>query len=298
MTLVREPVVHELRATGAGIVLAAPDSGSSDAEDGRTSAGFTDEDGLLGRRSTADLPIDIEARAAARRIAARLSLPRPPLRPAARRGAGRLASLPFRDGADDIDLDRTLAVLTENPWPRSEDVVVRDRFRDDRTVILAVDVSGSMRGERIRTAAAAVGALTGELGAGSVGVLAFWSDAAWIAPIRTVLDAGAIVDRLLAVPARGLTNVGFPLELARRALQRSAAGRPARTILLSDCMHNAGDDPRAIAAGHPRLDVLLDVSGEHDAALGRDLARAGRGRLFRIAHHRDVAPALGHAFLP
>jgi hypothetical protein len=67
-------------------------------------------------------------------------------------------------------------------------------------------------------------------------------------------------------------------------------------VLLSDCVHNAGADPRPLAARLPRLDVLLDVGGEHDLELARDLARRGRGRLARIRHHHDVAPALGKAF--
>lgn len=63
-------------------------------------------------------------------------------------------------------------------------------------------------------------------------------------------------------------------------------------MLLSDCVHNAGPDPRAAVARLARLDVLLDVSGEQDL----QLARAGRGRLARVRTYRDVAPALSRMF--
>jgi hypothetical protein len=63
-------------------------------------------------------------------------------------------------------------------------------------------------------------------------------------------------------------------------------------ILLSDCVHNAGPDPRIAAARLPRLDVLFDVSGEQDGDLARDLAGRGRGLVLPIRHHGDVAPAL------
>jgi hypothetical protein len=46
----------------------------------------------------------------------------------------------------------------------------------------------------------------------------------------------------------------------------------------------------------PRVDVLLDVSGEHDLELGRDLARTGHGQIFPVRSHRDIAPALTRAF--
>ena len=104
-----------------------------------------------------------------------------------------------------------------------------------------------------------------------------------------------LVEDLLRIPARGLTNVAFPLRLARRDLAAVPA-RDARVLLLSDCVHNAGEDPRPLAAALPRLDVLLDTTGEHDTDLGRDLAQLGRGRLRTVRTHRDVAPALGEIF--
>ena len=81
----------------------------------------------------------------------------------ARRGAGELASLRYRGGSDDIDLDRTVEQLGEHPVPEEDDIIVRERARTRRSVALLVDVSGSMRGERVRTAAATVGALAAEL---------------------------------------------------------------------------------------------------------------------------------------
>ena len=46
----------------------------------------------------------------------------------------------------------------------------------------------------------------------------------------------------------------------------------------------------------PRLDVLLDASGEHDVELGRDLARIGRGTLHVVRDYRGVAPAISSVF--
>jgi hypothetical protein len=61
-------------------------------------------------------------------------------------------------------------------------------------------------------------------------------------------------------------------------------------------VHNAGPDPRPIAAKLPRLDVLLDASGEKDIDLGRQLAARGRGVCRIIRTHRDVAPAISLMF--
>ncbi len=262
---------------------------------GGSAPGTTDEPAGLVTPPGDGPESDPAVRARARQIAARLAVPRPRHDVLSRRGAGDLASVPYRGGGDDIDLDRTIEVLAERPVPEDEDIVVRERVRTRRSVVLAVDVSGSMRGERVRTAAATVAALAAELARDDLAVLAFWSDAAFLLHLGQSIAPLTLLDQLLAIPAKGLTNVAFPLQQAARELSRVPA-RDARVVLLSDCVHNAGPDPRPFAARLTRLDVLLDVSGEQDVQLARELAHAGRGRLARIRTYRDVAPALGRTF--
>lgn len=161
-------------------------------------------------------------------------------------------------------------------------------------MVLLVDVSGSMSGERLRTAAATVGALTTELGGDDLAVIAFWSDAAMLLRFGEQATLDSLVDELLAIRASGLTNISFPLEIAAAELRRTG-DRRRQVLLLSDCVHNAGPDPRQVAMGLPRLDILFDVSGEKDADLARDLARLGRGLALPVHGPSDVAPALARA---
>jgi Mg-chelatase subunit ChlD len=288
--------VFDVSPGSAGLVMpASGDRGAAPAAPGGTAAAQTDEAGTVVPVPDDAPAVDPAVRARARQIAARLAVPRARRDVTSRRGVGELLSVPYRAGSDDIDLDRTIEVLAERPVPDDEDIIVRERVRTRRSVVLLVDVSGSMRGERIRTAAATVGALAGELHRDALAAIAFWSDAALLLSLGDPVVPDRVLDALLRLPARGLTNVGFPLELAARQLARVPA-RDARVLLLSDCVHNAGPDPRPIAARLPRLDVLLDVSGEHDLPLGRELAARGRGRCRVIRTHRDVAPALRAVF--
>ena len=294
--LTEEPTLH-LPAGSGGPVLPSGASRSRRPATARRGSGapaFTDEPGAV-VATPQDGRIDPLVRDRARQIAARLALRRPRRDASTSRGAGDLASVPYAGGSDDVDLDRTLEILTERPLPEDEDIIVRERMRTRRSVVLAVDVSGSMRGERIRTAAAAVGALAGELSRDHLAVLAFWSDAAKLLDLGATVQPLQVLDDLLRIPAQGLTNVAFPLQVAARELARVPV-RDARVLLLSDCVHNAGPDPRIVAGRLPRLDVLLDTTGEHDLELGRELARRGRGRMHRVQTFRDVAPALSTIF--
>jgi Mg-chelatase subunit ChlD len=256
---------------------------------------MTAEQGTLLDAPPQDGAADAETLRRARQIAARLAVPRPRRDTSARRGVGELASVRYRGGSDDIDLDRTIDQLVEHPVPEEDDIIVRERVRTRRSVVLLVDVSGSMRGERVRTAAAAVGALAAELSRDDLAVVAFWSDAAVLSHLGQQVRPQRLLDTMLRIPAKGLTNIAFPLNVAARELARVPA-RDARVLLLSDCVHNAGPDPRPLAARLPRLDVLLDTSGEQDQELARELARLGRGRLAAIRTYPEVAPALSAIF--
>lgn len=236
---------------------------------------------------------DPEVAAMAQRIGRRLEIRRRPRADRTERGAGKLASVPYRYRSDDIDLDRTIEVLTERPVPEDTDIVVRERMRSRRAVVLVADVSGSMRGEKVRIAAATVAALSADLAGNGdqLALVAFWSDAALVKPLGKAVPTSKLLDQLLRIPARGLTNVQFALQVAHAELNRSSARRRT-AVLLSDAVHNAGPDPRLIARKFPELHVLLETDGEHDTPLATDIARLGHGRLAPVATHRDVAPAL------
>jgi Mg-chelatase subunit ChlD len=298
--LTEQPTLYEPSRGGGGLALSSGDrrrTRTATTRAGGTASGTTDEPADL--ITLADLPTESGAdqltRARARQIARRLSVPRPPRDQRSRRGVGELASLSWSGGSDELDLERTLEAIVGIPYPEGTDLVVRERVRQRRSVVLVVDVSGSMKGERVRTAAATVGALAGELARDSLAVVAFWSDAAVLVRMGEQVAPLAILDLLLRVPTQGLTNVSFALETAAHQLA-GVPSRDARVLLLSDCVHNAGPDPRLTAARLPRLDVLVDTSGEQDVDLGRDLARFGRGRVRLVRDHRDVAAALSAAF--
>jgi Mg-chelatase subunit ChlD len=295
--LTEEPALLDAsRGGAAGSVLEAGgrDRSGGQKQGGSGRAAVTDEQGALAGANE-DIALDPETLRRAHEIAARLALTRPRRDLLARRGAGALATVPYRGGADDIDLDQTLERLAAKPAPEPEDILVRERVRTRRSVVLLVDISGSMRGERARTAAATVGALASELSADDLAVVAFWSDAAVLAHLGQHVPPQRIVESMMRMPARGLTNLAFPLQVARQELARVPA-RDTRALLLSDCVHNAGPDPRPLAARLPRLEVMLDTTGEQDPELARDLARLGRGRLRNIRTYRDVAPALSEIF--
>jgi Mg-chelatase subunit ChlD len=223
-------------------------------------------------------------------LAARVSLTAPRVRDR-HSGSTRTGNARFDGSAGELDLDRTLDLLAERRPFSPDELYVRRPLRHRRSVALLVDVSGSMDGVKARIAAAAVGALAGELRDDELTVIAFWKDVAILRARTTHVDPVALIDELLRIEPRGLTNVCGAIELAARELARSSLERRC-IVLLSDCVHNAGPDPRNAARVAPPTHVLLERTGEHDAWLGERIARAGGGRFRSVHSLHDVAPAL------
>jgi len=237
--------------------------GHARARSGGTAEGFTDEVAEL-LPVEASGALDASVRALARQIASRLMIPRPRKDARSQRGAGTLASVPYRRGSDEIDLDKTIEMLAERPVPDDEDIIVRERVRTRRALVLVVDASGSMKGERIRTAAAVVGALAGELARegsydrggradalplhrpGGIDDQHEGTPRAYALPHDDVLVVGhgtfgEHLDRLVEVDLVGASTVGDAREGSRAALGSSILSRPgnheARRDLPSERPH-------------------------------------------------------------
>jgi MoxR-like ATPase len=279
-------------ANGEGLASGTPHDASGKPRDRRPSAGgTTSDDGGLDDPE-GEPAADAAVRAAAGAIAARLALVRPaPMRPR-RSAAGEAVLLPY-DGSDDsIELDATVERLISEPEAADGAVMVQQRRRQRRALVLAVDVSGSMRDERLRTVAATVGALGAEFARDELALFAFWSDAAALLRLGEHARPDRLIDEIMGLRAAGLTNISFPLELAGEELRSASSDCEPRVLLLSDCVHNAGPDPRGAANRLPRLDVLFDDSAESDPEMARDLARIGRGAAVAVRDHHGVASAL------
>jgi Mg-chelatase subunit ChlD len=282
-----------LNSNGHGPVPAADHDRAGGAARRPGSTSYTDESGQLDDEEGEQPGPNLAVLQRAGEIAAMLAVRPPEPRRRPPRGSGEILGLPYSGAGGELDLDRTMELLAERRPLDSEEIIVRERRRTRREVVLAVDVSGSMSGDRLLTAAATVGALSSTLAVGELSVIAFWSDASLLLSLGDHVPSERLIDAMLTLEAAGLTNVAFPLEVAREQLGGGSTAAERRVLLLSDCVHNAGPDPRELAAGLPRLDLLFDVEGERDSALAADLARLGRGLVRPIRGHRDVAPALG-----
>lgn len=208
-------------------------------------------------------------------------------------GKGKLRPVRYRFNSDDLDLDRTIEEIAGKPYPEYDDFWVLERVRARRTYALLLDVSGSMRGTKLMNAALAAASLARNIRDDAYAVALFWRDAAVLKGATQEKPLARLVDEILSVRARGLTNLRLGLEVGLRELERTATQEKIG-IIFTDGMHNLGDDPLPLAAKCPRLHVIGTSLEDSRVRACQELAARARGRCVFIERMEDIPAAVSY----
>jgi len=166
--------------------------------------------------------------------------------------------------------------------------------RKDTDLVVILDKSGSMRGDKIRFARAAVRELVGQLGPSDRFALVTYSDNAHTAielepASRTAKDGW--LSTVEAIGADGYTNMSGGMDRAFDLIEKQRLpGRAARAVLISDGLPNLGDpSPEGLvrrAARAPKGDYVMTAVGvgaDFNEFLMTRLADAGTGNYHYLA---------------
>jgi uncharacterized membrane protein/uncharacterized protein YegL len=161
-------------------------------------------------------------------------------------------------------------------------------------LILVIDKSGSMMGDKIRLAQEAA-ARTAELlrDQDTIGVLAFDSSPWWVVAPQKLEDRRKVIDNIMSIPADGGTDVYAAVEEAyRRMLDIDAQRR--HIILLTDGQSSSPKNYDALAAEMVRNNITLSsvaIGRDADQALLRRLAERAGGRYY-YTDDQSTVPAI------
>jgi len=173
-------------------------------------------------------------------------------------------------------------------------------------VVVVLDRSGSMEGEKLARAKAATRALLRELGSGDLFELVAYANQAVVVipPTQVTRESLASLDaRIEAVPVDGGTNIAAGLELGMQGVStRTKDGGAARLILISDGMANQGDTSLEGLTGRAReiarsgVVSSIGVGSDFDEHVMAAIADAGTGNFYYLDEQRDLAQIFAHEF--
>jgi Ca-activated chloride channel family protein len=210
-------------------------------------------------------------------------------------------------------LDRTAVLRGEDGLVRMELVIAAgevantESVRRPTDVVIILDRSGSMTGDKIEHARAAVRELMGQLGAQDrFALIAYSDDAVVSVPLSFVGDHAreAWADTVAGILPNGSTNMSSGLDLAIDLIERArAGGRVPHVILISDGLANQGDASfeglarraRRAARGEYMLSTV-GVGSDFNEYLMTALADAGTGNYYCLQHSADLGSVFAREF--
>ena len=174
-------------------------------------------------------------------------------------------------------------------------------------LIVILDRSGSMQGEKMAYARAAVGELITRLNPQDRFALVSYSSAAHLSiPLAPAAPSARNIWRreVARIQPNGGTNMSAGIDVAMRAIETSrTAGRAARIILISDGLANEGDASleglKARAARVTRWEHVLSTVGvgeDFNEFLMSSLADAGTGNYYYVNDTTQLASAFSQEF--
>lgn len=203
-------------------------------------------------------------------------------------------------------LDRTAVLRGGDGLVRMElvigapDASPRGRARVPTDLVVVLDRSGSMGGQKIEHARAAVAELIGQLGPQDRLALVTYADGAVLtiplAPADPALREGWLATVREIAPGGG-TNMSSGLDLALAAIERARTpARVPRVVLVSDGLANQGDATpeglvrRAAAAARGGYALTtVGVGADFNEYLMTALADAGTGNYHYLRGSEDLA---------
>jgi Ca-activated chloride channel family protein len=158
-------------------------------------------------------------------------------------------------------------------------------------MILVIDRSGSMDGEKLRwTKRAALGTLEELPQDGQLGVLAFDAEFHWIVPLSTVRNKAQIAEQINALGAGGGTRFYPALEAAYYKLGEVNAA-VKHIVLLTDGLSTDGVDFKPLARKMAEAGITVTtvaMSKEADGPLLKSIAQIAGGRFHSTEKPTDV----------
>ena len=168
-------------------------------------------------------------------------------------------------------------------------LLVEEKKEKRAEVIVCLDTSLSMTGEKFALLGVSVGVLALQLR--DISIINFNSTARLVKSLRENKTPEHILRRFLDSPVKGLTNMESALQLAIKEHGKGKLNRRA-VILISDGRHTAGASPEYLLPQLPKLHLLQVGRPWSQGRFFKRMSRLGGGKFIAISRFEQLPKAL------
>ena len=206
-----------------------------------------------------------------------------------------LSEVPAHALQPELDLEETIenSPLIGHPdhTPTFNDLWMKYKTIRPQSIVLAVDTSLSMTGEKLALTAVALAVVLLQFPEEKIGIVAFENEAQILKRTEERISLTQLIERFLDVPAQGYTHLESGMRMALKLTEGGGmeiSGKPVSTVLLTDGKYTAGKDPAYLAPRFPHLVVLKMGDERASLDLCLELARKGHGSLREVGDVSDL----------
>jgi len=198
----------------------------------------------------------------------------------------------YRVGDDaDVDVEATLEAILERGSATPYDLVVEKREPRELSVVMMLDASLSMTGDKLAIATAAIAVLAYRLKTVDYALITFNDRPAVLKRVDQVKHLDDLIADLLGARAGGYTNIDGALRKGREELGISNTKNRVG-ILITDGNYTVGPDPGDAASAYRRLFVLMTESHDCQPGVCAGIAKAGGGHMYEVSSFDEIPKVL------
>ena len=199
----------------------------------------------------------------------------------------------FRLGLEEIELEETLENVLGKQEFSAQDIVMVDKKTKKRAVVLMLDVSNSMRYEKLLIALVTVGVFIHKLKDENYSIITFGKTSETIKSIEQEILINNLLEQMLEIKTGGSTNLRRGLETGLEELSKNVAHEKV-AILVTDGWVTEGHDPLEVAPKFSKLHVIQVPfgMGGGDTEMCLELAKKGHGKHIYVEAFEDLPCAV------
>ncbi|UCE81148.1 MAG: AAA family ATPase [Methanobacteriota archaeon] len=191
----------------------------------------------------------------------------------------------------EIDIESTIENVIDSRNIEPSDVMVERRESKDLSVVLMLDASLSMSGDKLAIASAAIAVLAFRLKMVKYLLMTFNDRPRTIKDFDESLNLDELILGLLEFSAGGYTNIESALREGSEALSK-AETRNRVGVIITDGNYTVGGDPAIVARSFRRLFVVMIAGHDCQPETCNDIARNGRGHMYTVSRFDEVPRVL------
>ena len=195
------------------------------------------------------------------------------------------------DIAGELDIEETAERILGRQPTEYQNIIMETTEKKKTACSLMLDSSLSMSGDKLAMAAASIAVLAERMRTFDYSIVTFNNSGTVMKGQRSNIYMNSMLEKMLDIQGWGYTNIEDGLKKGLGELNKARALHKVG-VIVTDGDYTMGKNPVRMATLFPRLHVVMMEDNDCKHSICRDMATAGKGKVFKIGDFDDLPKVL------